>query len=693
MENTSRGEDSLTSSSSDQAAHCKGWERFLPKRPLRVLLVEDDSSTRQIVCALLSKCGYEVSCATDGLKAWGLLEQSEQTFDLVLADAMMPVLSGTDLLIKIMSSEHHRDMPVIMMSAHDSLDMVFKCLLKGAKDFLVKPLRKNELRNLWQHVWRRNHASEGQGDAHVKKRKASRNLSSCDVSNDNFSVSSGIDGQNAHKDEKDLQLTGVCLTELESKQLSSKHQCNKVSSAQGTTQTDKQYPLGEDRAELQTKLENSEASGTSAKAFDFFGTMTSEPVGLASSTVNLTKDIMTSSENCKVLELTLKRTSLSGNAESDVSGRQGVRQSNCSAFSKYNGSTAFIPLSSNVTSATLSNDHYGCSHNGNTPLSNDGTRTSMENCGEFNDRTMPGNCNSTTLHFPKATHFQHGMQIGNSSFSHLPASCDQASGQVEGNSLPIFKSLSLNSSTANSLHLVSKESSALRNDKLRRLDSQKEVNIAGSVTGSRWCSGSDKKDLNSSNAKFWQLLSCSNADCMGPDADKYGLYDQPSNAGGFANLKTDATLHEVPSYTMVSGRGSNDCSDRGRGSNDCSDRGSSMIEEQMTGRSVECATAQDGHSLGGRHANESSRMDMDSCGIHAYDESTAPHQKPLVYDFRSSFREAALHKFREKRKMRCFEKKVRYQSRKKLAEQRPRVKGQFVRRAAFETAAGLSTTS
>jgi pseudo-response regulator 7 len=42
-------------------------------------------------------------------------------------------------------------------------------------------------------------------------------------------------------------------------------------------------------------------------------------------------------------------------------------------------------------------------------------------------------------------------------------------------------------------------------------------------------------------------------------------------------------------------------------------------------------------------------------------------------------REAALNKFRQKRKDRCFEKKVRYQSRKKLAEQRPRVRGQFVR--------------
>lgn len=50
-----------------------------------------------------------------------------------------------------------------------------------------------------------------------------------------------------------------------------------------------------------------------------------------------------------------------------------------------------------------------------------------------------------------------------------------------------------------------------------------------------------------------------------------------------------------------------------------------------------------------------------------------------VENNRSTHREAALMKFRQKRKARCFEKKVRYQSRKMFAEQRPRVKRQFVR--------------
>lgn len=45
-----------------------------------------------------------------------------------------------------------------VMSSQDSMGIVFKCLSKGAVDFLVKPIRKNELKNLWQHVWRRCHS-------------------------------------------------------------------------------------------------------------------------------------------------------------------------------------------------------------------------------------------------------------------------------------------------------------------------------------------------------------------------------------------------------------------------------------------------------------------------------------------------------------------------------------------------------
>ncbi|KAL6003913.1 hypothetical protein ACLOJK_004459 [Asimina triloba] len=137
------------------------WENLIPQMSLGVLLVEGDDSTRHIISALLRKCNYKaVAAVADGLKAWEMLKEKPKSFDLVLAEVDLPSVSGFSLLSMIMSHDICKNMPVIMMSSHDSVSMVFKCMLRGAADFLVKPIRKNELRNLWQHVWRRQ-ASNG----------------------------------------------------------------------------------------------------------------------------------------------------------------------------------------------------------------------------------------------------------------------------------------------------------------------------------------------------------------------------------------------------------------------------------------------------------------------------------------------------------------------------------------------------
>ncbi|XP_059660661.1 two-component response regulator-like PRR37 [Cornus florida] len=139
------------------------WERFLPIRSLKVLLVENDDCTRHVVSALLRNCSYEVTAVASGLQAWNILEDLTNHIDLVLTEVVVPSLSGFGLLCKIMSHKTFKNIPVIMMSSHDSMNVAFNCLSKGAVDFLVKPIRKNELKNLWQHVWRRCHSSSGSG--------------------------------------------------------------------------------------------------------------------------------------------------------------------------------------------------------------------------------------------------------------------------------------------------------------------------------------------------------------------------------------------------------------------------------------------------------------------------------------------------------------------------------------------------
>ncbi|XP_074588219.1 two-component response regulator-like PRR37 isoform X2 [Curcuma longa] len=159
------------------------WERFLPVRALKVLLVENDDSTRQVVSALLRNCSYEVTVAANGLQAWKILEDLSNHIDLVLTEVFMSDFCGVALLSKIMNHKTRKNIPVIMMSSNDSMGTAFKCLSKGAVDFLVKPIRKNELKNLWQHVWRRLQSSSGSGsgsESGIQTQKSAKSRSPVD---------------------------------------------------------------------------------------------------------------------------------------------------------------------------------------------------------------------------------------------------------------------------------------------------------------------------------------------------------------------------------------------------------------------------------------------------------------------------------------------------------------------------------
>uniref|UniRef100_A0A803P9K5 Two-component response regulator-like APRR1 n=1 Tax=Cannabis sativa TaxID=3483 RepID=A0A803P9K5_CANSA len=75
--------------------------------------------------------------------------------DIILADLDLPMAKGMKMLKYITRDKDLRRIPVIMMSAQDEISVVVKCLRLGAADYLVKPLRTNELLNLWTHMWRR----------------------------------------------------------------------------------------------------------------------------------------------------------------------------------------------------------------------------------------------------------------------------------------------------------------------------------------------------------------------------------------------------------------------------------------------------------------------------------------------------------------------------------------------------------
>ncbi|KAH0781799.1 hypothetical protein KY290_001397 [Solanum tuberosum] len=119
---------------------------------LRVLVVDDDPTCLKILEKMLRNCHYEVTKCNRAEVALSYLRENKNGFDIVISDVHMPDMDGFKLL------EHiglEMDLPVIMMSADDSKDVVMKGVTHGAYDYLIKPVRIEALKNIWQHVVRK----------------------------------------------------------------------------------------------------------------------------------------------------------------------------------------------------------------------------------------------------------------------------------------------------------------------------------------------------------------------------------------------------------------------------------------------------------------------------------------------------------------------------------------------------------
>jgi CheY-like chemotaxis protein/DNA-binding PadR family transcriptional regulator len=102
----------------------------------RILVVDDSIAARVTSRHLLSAAGYEVRLAEDGAQAWELLQEAE--FDLVVSDAMMPVLDGFGLLERVRAHSELADLPVIMNTVLEDANERDAALAAGANDFVCK---------------------------------------------------------------------------------------------------------------------------------------------------------------------------------------------------------------------------------------------------------------------------------------------------------------------------------------------------------------------------------------------------------------------------------------------------------------------------------------------------------------------------------------------------------------------------
>ena len=107
-----------------------------------ILIVEDDININNLLCEVLVKAGYMCEQAFSGTEAKLLLNIKEKAYTLVLLDLMLPGASGEDVLKEIRKQGR---LPVIVLTAKDSIDDKIGVLTDGADDYITKPFEIREV--------------------------------------------------------------------------------------------------------------------------------------------------------------------------------------------------------------------------------------------------------------------------------------------------------------------------------------------------------------------------------------------------------------------------------------------------------------------------------------------------------------------------------------------------------------------
>src|SRR5688572_32924620 len=110
----------------------------------QVLIADDEPNLRRVLIAQLARDGFEVHAVEDGEAALEVL--AEHHIDVVISDLRMPKLDGMGLLKRIVTD--YPDLPVIMITAHGTVDTAVEALKHGAFDYVTKPFDRAEFQRV-----------------------------------------------------------------------------------------------------------------------------------------------------------------------------------------------------------------------------------------------------------------------------------------------------------------------------------------------------------------------------------------------------------------------------------------------------------------------------------------------------------------------------------------------------------------
>jgi two-component system, NtrC family, response regulator AtoC len=116
---------------------------MLPERK-QILVVDDEPNLRRVLSAQLERDGYDVHTAEDGEEALRMLQDNH--IDLVITDLRMPKVDGMELLRRALEIDD--ELPIVMITAHGTVDNAVEALKTGAFDYITKPFDQAEVRTI-----------------------------------------------------------------------------------------------------------------------------------------------------------------------------------------------------------------------------------------------------------------------------------------------------------------------------------------------------------------------------------------------------------------------------------------------------------------------------------------------------------------------------------------------------------------
>lgn len=108
----------------------------------RILLAEDDPTTRALLEEILQASQFSVTCAEDGIEAWERVQQGG--FALVILDHHMPGMDGLQVVKAMRAGEDTRKTPVLMLTGNNTTGLMAEAYRLHVADFINKPCNMEE---------------------------------------------------------------------------------------------------------------------------------------------------------------------------------------------------------------------------------------------------------------------------------------------------------------------------------------------------------------------------------------------------------------------------------------------------------------------------------------------------------------------------------------------------------------------